>query len=282
MTDVPPPPGRGPRAAGRAQLARPRGGALRRLAAARRRRVHRTGQLGAGRRRPAGADCRTPSPPSPAGTRERGLRPRAQVPVPGAEAADAAFAAAGWTRTTTTWCSPRPWTAGPNRPSASTSRRRRTTPGSPATATAAPRCRRWPATCWSTPTTRCSPRALRPGARPLAAVARGVLVDGWLCVTAVTVDERYRRRGLATAVMAGLGAWARERGGHSRLCRWPAATPRRWPSTSGWASPSTTATTTGWVPSRSPARPRAPAAGRRAPADGERRRQSPPAAGRRG
>ena len=34
-------------------------------------------------------------------------------------------------------------------------------------------------------------------------------------VTAVTVGEEYRRQGLATAVMAGLGAWARERGGHS-------------------------------------------------------------------
>jgi GNAT superfamily N-acetyltransferase len=54
-----------------------------------------------------------------------------------------------------------------------------------------------------------------PDSAPLAAVARGVLVDGWLCVTAVTVDERHRRRGLATAVMAGLGAWAGERGGHS-------------------------------------------------------------------
>jgi hypothetical protein len=29
---------------------------------------------------------------------ERGLRPRAQVPMPGAEEADAAFAAAGWSR----------------------------------------------------------------------------------------------------------------------------------------------------------------------------------------
>ena len=49
------------------------------------------------------------------------------------------------------------------------------------------------------------------------AVARGVVVDGWLCVTAVTVDERYRRLGLATAVMAGLGAWARDRGARSCL-----------------------------------------------------------------
>ena len=42
-----------------------------------------------------------------------------------------------------------------------------------------------------------------------------MLEDGWLCVTAVTVDDGHRRRGLATAVMAALGAWARERGGHS-------------------------------------------------------------------
>ena len=31
----------------------------------------------------------------------------------------------------------------------------------------------------------------------------------------MTVDERYRRRGLATAVMAALGAWAADRGAHS-------------------------------------------------------------------
>jgi ribosomal protein S18 acetylase RimI-like enzyme len=52
---------------------------------------------------------------------------------------------------------------------------------------------------------------------PLAAVARGVVADGWLVVTAVTVDESSRRRGLATAVMAALGSWARGRGGHSCL-----------------------------------------------------------------
>jgi ribosomal protein S18 acetylase RimI-like enzyme len=43
-------------------------------------------------------------------------------------------------------------------------------------------------------------------------VARGVVVDEWLCVTAVTVGEEHRRRGLATAVMAALGDWAREHG----------------------------------------------------------------------
>jgi ribosomal protein S18 acetylase RimI-like enzyme len=39
------------------------------------------------------------------------------------------------------------------------------------------------------------------------------VVDGLLCVTAVTVAEEHRRQGLATAVMAALGDWAGERGG---------------------------------------------------------------------
>jgi ribosomal protein S18 acetylase RimI-like enzyme len=46
-------------------------------------------------------------------------------------------------------------------------------------------------------------------------VARGVLVDHWLVVTAVTVAERARRRGLGTAVMAALADWARGRGGRT-------------------------------------------------------------------
>ena len=147
---------------------------------------------------------------------ERGLRPRAQVPLPGAEAADAALSAAGWTRdddnliltaSLAGWPAPavdvelakepdESWLAG---------YQYRGTPLPPVARAvlvnaddpvfAAVRC--------------------EPGPAPLAAVARGVLVEGWLCVTAVTVDERYRRRGLATAIMAGLGAWARERGGHS-------------------------------------------------------------------
>jgi N-acetylglutamate synthase len=56
---------------------------------------------------------------------------------------------------------------------------------------------------------------LDPGSAPLAAVARGVLTDGWLGVTALTVAEEHRRRGLATAVMTALQSWAAERGGSS-------------------------------------------------------------------
>ncbi len=53
---------------------------------------------------------------------------------------------------------------------------------------------------------------LEPEPARLAAVARGVVTDGWLGVSAVTVDEAHRRRGLATAVMAALYRWGAEHG----------------------------------------------------------------------
>jgi GNAT superfamily N-acetyltransferase len=148
----------------------------------------------------------------------RGLRPRAQVPVPGAERADAALAAAGWTReddnlvltaSLAGWpvtdvpvnLAPEPddaWLEG---------YRYRGSPLPPAARDVLLHA--------DGPVFASVRRA--PAPAPLAAVARGALVEGWLCVTAVTVDERHRRQRLATAVMAGLGAWARERGGHSCL-----------------------------------------------------------------
>ena len=51
----------------------------------------------------------------------------------------------------------------------------------------------------------------------MAAVARGAVAGDWLCVTAVTVDDRYRRRGLATAAMNRLGSWGRDSGARSCL-----------------------------------------------------------------
>jgi ribosomal protein S18 acetylase RimI-like enzyme len=146
----------------------------------------------------------------------RGLRPRAQVPGPGNEAADEAFDAAGWLRdddnlvltaSLTGWAAPcvavdlatvpdEAWLTG---------YRYRGTPLPPVARDVLVNA--------DDPvfaSIRCDPAPA-----PLAAVARGVVVDDWLVVTAVTVDERYRRRGLATAVMAGLGAWARDRGGRS-------------------------------------------------------------------
>ena len=146
---------------------------------------------------------------------DRGLRPRAQVPLPGAEAADAAFAAAGWSRDEDVLVLTAPLTGWP-------------------AATVEVELAGEPDEAWLTGY-RYRGSALPPVAQDVlvaaddpvfaavrldpspapAAVARGVVVDGWLVVTAVTVDERHRRRGLATAVMSALGSWAAERGGHS-------------------------------------------------------------------
>jgi GNAT superfamily N-acetyltransferase len=149
---------------------------------------------------------------------DRGLRPRAQLPMPGAEAADEALAAAGWHREPDNLVLTAPLAQWPgaavqvdlaSEPDEAwlVGYRYRGTP-LPAVAREILLNTEGPVFA--------SVRCDDPPA-PLAAVARGVLVDGWLCVTAVTVDERYRRRGLATAVMAALGGWARDRGGHSCL-----------------------------------------------------------------
>jgi N-acetylglutamate synthase len=146
--------------------------------------------------------------------RDRGLQPRAQVPLPGSEAADAAFAAAGWqvpedvlvlvaplenlpTPTVHVDLAPQPddaWVTG---------YRYRGTPLPPVAREVLLR---------ADDPVFASVR-LSPAPAPLAAVARGVLAEDWLCVTAVTVDDAHRRQGLATSVMGALGAWARERGG---------------------------------------------------------------------
>ena len=147
---------------------------------------------------------------------DRGLRPRAQVPLPGFEAADAAFAAAGWARDEDVLVLTAPLAGWPE-PSVDV-----VVAGEPDEdwltgyryrGSALPPVARDVLLAADEPafvTVR-----LDPAPAPPAAVARGVVVGGWLVVTAVTVDERYRRRGLATAVMAALGAWAAERGGHS-------------------------------------------------------------------
>ncbi len=51
-----------------------------------------------------------------------------------------------------------------------------------------------------------------PPPAPLAAVARGVVTDGWPGVAAASVEERYRRQRPATAVMAAVQPWGAERG----------------------------------------------------------------------
>ncbi len=48
--------------------------------------------------------------------------------------------------------------------------------------------------------------------RGQAAVARGVLTDGWLGVTALTVDQTRRRGGIGRHLMGELTRWAADRG----------------------------------------------------------------------
>ncbi|SHF80553.1 GNAT family N-acetyltransferase [Geodermatophilus nigrescens] len=52
-----------------------------------------------------------------------------------------------------------------------------------------------------------------PGAPPVA-VARGVVTGDWLGVSALTVAEEHRRRGLAGTVMAALSRWGAAQGAH--------------------------------------------------------------------
>jgi GNAT superfamily N-acetyltransferase len=148
---------------------------------------------------------------------ERGLRPQAQVPLPGAEAADAAFAAAGWTTPEDVLVLTAPlrdWSAAdvpvhlaPEPDEAwLTGYRYRGTPLPPVARDVL---------VHADDPVFASVR-LDPEPAPPAAVARGAVAGDWLVVTAVTVDERHRRRGLATAVMAALGDWGRARG--ARAC----------------------------------------------------------------
>ncbi len=143
---------------------------------------------------------------------DRDLPARAQLPGP-AGAADAAFAAAGWARSEDVLVLTAPLTPWP----------------APEVAV---QLSRTPDEAWLTGY-RYRGAALPPEApavllgaeRPLfasvrpdpapappAAVARGAVEDGWLVISAVTVADGFRRRGLARAVMAALATAGREQG----------------------------------------------------------------------
>ncbi|WP_232806986.1 GNAT family N-acetyltransferase [Geodermatophilus chilensis] len=146
---------------------------------------------------------------------ERGLRPCAMLPGRRSRAADAAFAAAGWERDEDVLVLTGPLTPAP-------------ADGVPVDLSPEPddawlagyrhRGRPLPRSARAILTNAedvvfASVRRDPPPA-PLAAVARGVVTDDWLGVAAVTVEERYRRQGLATAVMAALQRWGADRGAH--------------------------------------------------------------------
>ncbi len=144
--------------------------------------------------------------------RARGLRPGAALPGVQARRADAAFAGAGWTRDEDVLVLTAPLVAGPE-------------PGVPVELSPVPddgwvaayryRGRVPPATARAVLTSggRVTFAAVRPGpGEPPVAVARGVVTDDWLGVSAVTVAEDHRRRGLATAVMGALTRWGAGQG----------------------------------------------------------------------
>ena len=143
---------------------------------------------------------------------DRGLTPCAMLPGVQARPADAAFAAAGWQRGDTVLVL--------------------TAPLGPTPAPAVPvELSPTPDDAWLA--AYADGGALPPAARQVltgaedvvfaavrrgpgvAAVARGVLTDGWLGVSAVGVDPGQRRQGLGTALLDALRGWAVERGGHS-------------------------------------------------------------------
>jgi ribosomal protein S18 acetylase RimI-like enzyme len=136
----------------------------------------------------------------------RGLRPRAQLPLPGAEAADEAFAAAGWARDEDVCVLTAPLAGWP---AAGVHVDLAPEPDAAWLAGYRYRGSRLPPVAAQVLMGADAPVfasvRLDPEPAPLAAVARGAVVAGWLCVTAVTVAEEHRRRGLATAVMAALG-----------------------------------------------------------------------------
>ncbi|GAB4081686.1 GNAT family N-acetyltransferase [Modestobacter muralis] len=143
---------------------------------------------------------------------DRGLTPAAMLPGVQARSADAAFAAAGWQRGGAVLVLTAPL-------------------GAPAAPAVAVELSPTPDDAWLV--TYADGGTLPPAAHQVltgaedvvfaavrrgpvaAAVARGVLTDGWLGVSAVEVDPGHRRQGLGTALLDALRGWAAERGAHS-------------------------------------------------------------------
>jgi N-acetylglutamate synthase len=165
----------------------------------------------------------SPGRPLPAAVAEvtrwytgRGLRPRAQVPLPGAEEADAALAAAGWERDEDVLVLTAPlagWPPAGVRVDLADEPDEAWLTGYRYRGSTLPPVARLVLLGADEPAF--ASVRLAPEPAPLAAVARGAVVGDRLVVTAVTVDERHRRRGLATSVMAALGTWGHGAGATS-------------------------------------------------------------------
>jgi ribosomal protein S18 acetylase RimI-like enzyme len=143
---------------------------------------------------------------------DRGLTPCAMLPGVQARHADAAFAAAGWQRGDTVLVltaplGPAPVPAVPVELSP--------TPDDAWLAAYADGAALPPAAHEVLTGEDVVFAAVRDATGTPVAVARGVLTDGWLGVSAVGVDAGHRRQGLATTLLDALRGWAVARGGHS-------------------------------------------------------------------
>ena len=143
---------------------------------------------------------------------DRGLQPCAMLPGVQARSADAAFAAAGWARGDTVLVLTAPLGRAP-------------VPAVPVELSPTPDDD-WLAAYAGSDVLPPAAREVLTNAEDVvfasvrsgsttSAVARGVLTDGWLGVSAVTVAPEHRRQGLATALLDALRVWAVERGAHS-------------------------------------------------------------------
>jgi len=148
----------------------------------------------------------------------RGLRPRAQVPLPGGEEADAALAAAGWSRDEDVLVLTAPL---PAQPAAAVAVDLAPEPDEAWLAGYRYRGAPLPAVARDVLVAADEPvfAAVRsvPAPAPLDAVGRGAVAGEHLVITALTVAEHARRRGLATALTAALASWGAARGATSCL-----------------------------------------------------------------
>ena len=142
--------------------------------------------------------------------RTRGLRPGAQLPGVQSRPADAALSAAGWERGEDVLVLTAPLV-----PSPADGVPVELAPASDDAWLARYRDGGSTARAVLTSAERVVFAAVRPGpGEPPVAVARGVVTDDWLGVSALTVAEEHRRGGLATALMAALTRWGAAAGAH--------------------------------------------------------------------
>ncbi len=184
----------------------------RRLAAARRPRLHPAGELGAAAAPRRACRSTRRSARRTTGTPPAGSPLRIHLPIEARRLLDAELGERGWPPTTTHVFAGPPGRHARARPGCAAGRGRR--PSGRRVAgplPRRPRPGRAPRAALLTRHDDAGFATLRADGRAVA-IGRGAVDDGWLGVMAVEVDPAYRRLGLAGAVMAALWRWGSARG----------------------------------------------------------------------